>query len=118
MTMTPHSQARPQIRANRTPSHRQSDRQEDQSPVNVGRTERLVNLAGGGLLGWFGVRRGTLGGLALAGLGALLIRRGWTGHCPAYSALGIDTAHQGPAKKMCASEPLPSPGSSTPATPS
>jgi uncharacterized membrane protein len=60
--------------------------------MNVGSVERWASLVGGGLLGVYGLTRGSLGGLALAALGGALAYRGWTGHCPAYSALGISTA--------------------------
>ena len=43
-------------------------------------------------LRFYGLSRGTLGGLGLALLGGSLIYRGVTGHCSAYQALGLDTA--------------------------
>jgi len=60
--------------------------------VNVGDTERWLSLAGGGLLALVGLREGGLTGLLLAGVGGSLIYRGVTGHCPGYSALGINTS--------------------------
>jgi len=65
--------------------------------VNVGRSERLPSLLGGGLPAAFGLSRGTLGGLALAAVGGGLIYRGATGHCHLYGALGLNTAGRGPA---------------------
>ncbi|MHB1222732.1 MAG: SRPBCC family protein [Gemmatimonadaceae bacterium] len=57
---------------------------------NVGRTERALSVAGGGLLAAYGLKRRGVGGAALALAGAVLVRRGATGHCPVYQALDID----------------------------
>jgi uncharacterized membrane protein len=66
--------------------------------VNVGEVERWASVLAGGCLGVFGLNRGTLGGLALAGLGGYLMYRGLTGHCSAYQALDLNTAdHRGTA---------------------
>ncbi len=62
--------------------------------MNVGPIERWFSVFTGAALGGFGLSRGSLGGLALAGLGGALIYRGATGHCPCYEALGINTAEQ------------------------
>jgi uncharacterized membrane protein len=58
--------------------------------VNVGNNERMMSAIAGGALAMYGVRRGSLGGLLLAGLGAVLGYRALTGHCPLYERLGID----------------------------
>lgn len=64
--------------------------------MNVGDIERVVSgLAGGALVMW-GLRRRSLGGLALAAAGAELVRRGVTGHCMLYEWLGRDAAQTGP----------------------
>ena len=63
--------------------------------VNVGETERMVSLVGGGSLMLYGINRGTLPGMALAVLGGALVYRGATGHCGWYQALGISTAPSG-----------------------
>jgi uncharacterized membrane protein len=42
-----------------------------------------------------GLRKGSWGGLALAAVGAEAIRRGATGYCPLYQALGVRTAELG-----------------------
>jgi uncharacterized membrane protein len=55
---------------------------------NVGDAERIVSGIGGGILVAFGLSRG-LKGLPLTGLGAALLYRGATGHCPLYQRLGI-----------------------------
>jgi len=65
---------------------------EHRHAINVGGTERRISALAGGALLVLGLRRGGLGGLALAGLGGSLIYRGATGHSHAYGALGIDTA--------------------------
>jgi uncharacterized membrane protein len=70
---------------------RQADR------INVGDTERWLCLLGGGALTVFGLSRESLPGLALAAAGGALAYRGFTGHCPVYGALDINTAQRGPA---------------------
>jgi uncharacterized membrane protein len=59
---------------------------------NVGQAERVLSVLGGGLGVAYGLSRGTLGGLALAGLASGFICRGLTGHCMVYQALGANTA--------------------------
>lgn len=59
---------------------------------NVGDLERRLSLAGGIASAVFGVRRGGLLGLLLAGLGAMLMYRGGSGHCGLYQRLGISSA--------------------------
>jgi uncharacterized membrane protein len=59
-------------------------------PVNVGDKERMLSAIAGGALTLYGLRRGSLGGLLVAGLGAALGYRGLTGHCAMYERLGID----------------------------
>jgi uncharacterized membrane protein len=59
---------------------------------NVGDAERALSLAAGAALGVIGLSRGGLSGLALTAIGGGLIYRGYTGHCSAYSALGVSTA--------------------------
>ncbi len=66
--------------------------------ANVGDMERWASGAIGGILVVNGLRRGSFGGLAGALLGGSLLYRAFTGHCTAYSALGIDTA-EGKASK-------------------
>jgi len=59
---------------------------------NVGDAERLVCLVSGGALAAYALRRREQRSVALALLGAELIRRGATGHCYIFKALGIRTA--------------------------
>jgi uncharacterized membrane protein len=63
--------------------------------INVNKPERIASVIGGGLLAWLGVRRGSWGGVALIAMGAEAIRRGLTGHCALYEALGVRTASLG-----------------------
>jgi hypothetical protein len=67
--------------------------------TNVGTYERWASVVGGGLLTGYGLTRGSLGGLVLAGLGGALVYRGVTGHCAGYAALGISTAGSPPPRK-------------------
>jgi uncharacterized membrane protein len=60
--------------------------------VNVGDTERMISAVAGGALALYGLRRGSLGGLLVAAVGAALGYRGITGHCDVYEKLGIDAA--------------------------
>ena len=62
--------------------------------VNVGSSERLISAVAGGALAYCGLKsRSTLGALAAAA-GAAMVYRGVTGCCPAYAALGMNTAEQ------------------------
>jgi len=61
------------------------------SSVNVGQTERWVSAVGGGALALYGITRGSLGGIALALVGAALVQRGYSGHCNLYEAIGYST---------------------------
>ena len=63
--------------------------------VNVSGPERLASLLAGGALAAFGFRRHDWRGVSATLLGAELIRRGATGHCVVYGALGVDSAHRG-----------------------
>lgn len=72
-------------------SRRASARLRRQSAVNISEPERLASAVAGGFLAMYGVRRKGWAGLGLAALGAELLRRGMTGHCMAYDALGLST---------------------------
>lgn len=63
--------------------------------VNIAKPERWISAIGGGLLVALGVEKRSLGGIALAALGGSLIRRGVSGHCHLYQALGMRTARKG-----------------------
>ncbi len=63
--------------------------------TNVGEPERVVSVVAGSALALFGLSRGKLPGLALTLLGSEAIRRGVTGHCYIYDAVGANTATTG-----------------------
>jgi len=71
---------------------RSSSQRMNSPRVNISELERWGSLIGGGALAVLGLSRGTLGGLALAGLGGALLYRGVSGHSSIYHALGIDAA--------------------------
>lgn len=81
------------------PYHLQGRNRPQSQGTNVSDLERWLSLAGGGVLVAAGLRRGSLGGLALAAVGGCLVYRGATGHCSLYQALGVNTSEQphGPA---------------------
>jgi uncharacterized membrane protein len=60
--------------------------------VNVGQYERWASAIGGGALALYGVTRGSLGGIALALVGAALVQRGVSGHCNLYEAMNFSSA--------------------------
>jgi uncharacterized membrane protein len=60
--------------------------------VNVSELERRASIIGGTALAMFGVVKGGLSGLVLAGVGGDLIYRGATGHCVLYEKLGVNTS--------------------------
>jgi len=70
--------------------------------VNVSDIERMLSLAGGGVAALHGMSRGNL--LTIA-LGGSLLYRAFSGHCPLYSALGVNTAPKHtPAARVPATE--------------
>jgi uncharacterized membrane protein len=58
---------------------------------NVSDSERAVSAAIGGLFVASGIKKRGVGGLALAFVGAELMRRGATGHCMLYEAIGFSS---------------------------
>jgi len=68
--------------------------------ANVGEVERWISGAIGAALVVHGLKRPSLGSLALAALGGNLIYRGVTGYCGLYDRLGMSTIGGGdPAPK-------------------
>ena len=63
--------------------------------VNITEAERVVSAVAGGILAWAGLRKKSLAGMGLALAGGELLRRGVTGHCYAFEALGVRTAPKG-----------------------
>lgn len=70
--------------------------------VNVHRSERAASMAAGAGLCVAGLLRFSPLGLGLVGVGALLIRRGMTGHSRLYRALRVSSAHglRGPSASV------------------
>ncbi|MBP2296713.1 YgaP-like transmembrane domain [Azospirillum rugosum] len=91
-------------------SHQASDHQalartEDyERMINVGHTERLVSLVGGGLLAVLGLRRPTVAGAAMALAGGALVARGLTGYCPGKALIEERLGHGHDARAMPAQD--------------
>jgi uncharacterized membrane protein len=62
---------------------------------NLSELERWASIAAGTGLAMFGLSRLKSNGWLYAGLGAILLRRGFTAHCDVYDALGLNTAGTG-----------------------
>lgn len=62
---------------------------------NISEVERWASMAGGIGLAAYGISRRRPAGWILAGLGAMLFRRGLSGHCHTYEMLGLNTAGTG-----------------------
>lgn len=67
------------------------------SRVNVGSSERVVSALAGGFLAAWGLRKRGALGYGAAAMGAELLYRGVSGHCHAYSAMGVSTQSSRPA---------------------
>lgn len=79
-------------RRNRSRAERRARaRARRETSVNISQPERVVSTIAGSLLAAYGARRRGWGGLGLAIAGLELVRRGVTGHCVAYDAMGIST---------------------------
>ena len=65
---------------------------EVRSGRNISSVEQWGSIAAGATLALYGLSRRRPAGLALAALGGFLLRRGATGHCDVYHALGVDTS--------------------------
>ena len=63
--------------------------------VNITQAERIISAVGGGLLLASGLKKGSVGGIAMALIGGDLLRRAITGHSYLYHAAGIRTAPKG-----------------------
>jgi uncharacterized membrane protein len=59
---------------------------------NISDVERWGSVAAGVGLALYGLTRRSGRGWLMAGVGALLLRRGVSGHCETYQALGLNTA--------------------------
>ncbi|MBA3351352.1 MAG: DUF2892 domain-containing protein [Blastocatellia bacterium] len=59
---------------------------------NVNNPERVASAVAGGAMLAYGIKHGGLTGTLLSAVGAGMLFRGATGHCPAYDAMGVNTA--------------------------
>lgn len=66
----------------------------DNDGHNVASVERLLSLAAGGALAWWGLKRRDSTGLGAGVVGGFLVERGMSGRCMVYDALGVNTAGQ------------------------
>lgn len=64
----------------------------DTKTINQSSPERWISAITGGGFITYGLLKRSTGGYALAALGAYLMVRGASGHCPGYAALGVSTA--------------------------
>jgi uncharacterized membrane protein len=62
---------------------------------NISEAERWASMAAGIGMAAYGVSRRRPSGWIVAGLGAMLFRRGLSGHCHTYEMLGVNTAGTG-----------------------
>lgn len=65
--------------------------------INVGQSERLISIIGGGLLALYGLRRRRWSGVITALLGGELLRRGFTRHSYLYQLLDLSTFEESPS---------------------
>jgi hypothetical protein len=66
---------------------------------NVNMMERWLSTIGGGALMTMGLRRRGFLGMLLTGVGGYLAKRGVTGYCAIYQAIGMNTASTAPMRK-------------------
>lgn len=83
------------------PGHREQYPQlrnqgQGQQGMNVGQGERQLSVAGGAALLLYALINRSRSSLLTAPLGAYLVWRGQTGHCPVYEAMNINTAQTQP----------------------
>jgi uncharacterized membrane protein len=64
----------------------------EETEINVADVERWLSVVAGSALAAYGLKRRSIPGLVLAGLGGALVWRGATGHSLLYEALGVSTA--------------------------
>jgi uncharacterized membrane protein len=69
---------------------------DENAKMNVGLGDRIASVGSGGWLVLRGLSRGGVVGFATAGLGAMLVKRGVTAHCPIYETLGVGTKSKEP----------------------
>jgi uncharacterized membrane protein len=64
------------------------------SDLNVAEVERWASALGGAALAVYGIRQKSIAGAMIAASGGALIYRGASGHCPVYSAAGMNMARR------------------------
>lgn len=89
---SPLAQYQPQERQQYRQSYPQQDQGQGYQPMNVGQSERQISVAAGAALLLYAVFNRSRSSLVTGSLGAYLIWRGQTGHCPVYQAMDINTA--------------------------
>jgi uncharacterized membrane protein len=67
---------------------------------NVSRVERGASIIAGSLLAYYGARKRSVLGAGMVVMGAAFLRRGVTGWCYTYQALGIRTADVGQGENV------------------
>ncbi|MGI8495920.1 MAG: SRPBCC family protein [Pyrinomonadaceae bacterium] len=72
----------------------ESKNSRETSKENVGKNERILSAVGGGALAFYGFKRGGWSGILAAIAGGSLIKRGVTGYCEIYDALGTGSAEE------------------------
>jgi uncharacterized membrane protein len=63
--------------------------------TNVSGLERTVSVLAGSAVTLYGLRRGGASGLLVSLLGGAALKRGLSGRCDVYAALGVSTAEEG-----------------------
>ncbi len=81
------------------PAERHSHADVEHTSANVGDVERIVSVVAGAASLLIGMKRGTLGGVAVAVAGGALVYRGLKGRCGVYDRLGISTAQPATAEQ-------------------
>jgi uncharacterized membrane protein len=71
-----------------------------ENTINVDETERLISAIGGGAILLTTASLRSFRGLIATLMGASLIYRGVTGHCPCYSLLGVKTSEEGAGNRQ------------------
>lgn len=72
------------------------------SEINVADIERWLSVIAGSALATYGLKRRSIGGLVLSGIGAALVWRGATGHSIFYESFGFSTAPQNQGRDAAA----------------
>lgn len=91
---SPLAQAKPQYRQQYGQQAPQPYWGQDGQNTNVGQTERQLSVVAGAGLLFYALLNRSRSSFLTAPLGAYLVWRGQTGHCPVYEAMSINTAQQ------------------------